>query len=377
MAVVCLGLIGSALATSSSTVVIPITVNVPRSDPANGATVVVIYETVYYSGGSAATSGTVGDDAPMDSFYNTCYYSDGLNHYGNLGVGFIGTPFNNYNTFSSTSTISPPFTSGAGFQSAVIFNPLVGGVNNITLTYSPTSPDVVAAYAVAYTGLQLGGRPQDTPPFLWHTSYGTGGYLQSADPLSGGTVTGVEVNWVYNQIVGGGSGPNVIGPPFLEVPGRAPSSPTPYPDYQWVSPGDLIAYCVIDVNHGGGWSAFNPVVGPVIGAGDFETGASGGWTWGGPVTSIFQDVDVDPVSSGFPLSIAFATQTPPSLPYTADLTGSWAGIQSTYTFGSAALLVGGNGPLQCAVPPPPGNYPVFNSRWRSGSLSTAGASIDA
>lgn len=364
MAVASLGVVAQGSAFSPSTLVLPITVDVPRSDPSTGATWLVMFEQSYYTlPGSPGGAALVSDDAPMDSFYNTCYYSDGLNHYGIVGLSVGPVPFNNYNTFATTDVISPKYTRTGGGVGAIVFNPLLNGVNNITLTFGTPAPAYYQCFVVAYTGLQLAARSQNTPPELWHASADLGGYMQKVVPLSGGTTQSGNAQWVYNQILGGGSGPNVIGPPFLETPGRAPSTPTPYPDFEFQSPGDLLIGCVADVNHGAAWGAFNPVAFPVA-SGDFETGSSGAWGWGGPFSTVHEIDDADPLAAGFPLSIAYGEAPAPALPGTVDLTGAWAGIQPTYTFGSAAILVAGGGPPQC-VPPPPSTAPLLNNRFRA------------
>lgn len=108
---------------STDTLVIPITADIPRSDPIGGATLILIYYQLSYL--SAATITAITDDAPIDTDdgYSLCIYADGLNHYGITGQPLVG----------------------------LLVNPLVNGANSITVSLDSV-PDWIQAVAVAVTG---------------------------------------------------------------------------------------------------------------------------------------------------------------------------------------------------------------------------------
>lgn len=130
---------GEAGAGSTDTLVIPISVDVPRSSQPLGATFVFVYYQL--DNDSTSTIAGVSDDAPVDTDdgYSLCLFEDGLNHY----------------------------DKDSGPVAGLIVNPLVDGVTNITLTFdSPTA--LIQAVAIAVTGIGAGwpGKPFD-PSMTW------------------------------------------------------------------------------------------------------------------------------------------------------------------------------------------------------------------
>lgn len=116
---------GEAVGSSSSPLVIPITADVPRSDPALGLTVILIFNYIFGDFDFVAAV----DDAEPEDDYSFCLFDDGLNHYS---------------------------TSGTQPIPGVIANDLKAGTNNITLSTSGgAGPSWMHAFAVAVTGVNF------------------------------------------------------------------------------------------------------------------------------------------------------------------------------------------------------------------------------
>lgn len=357
MAVASLGVIGSATGFGVTSLDIPVTVNVPRSDPTLGGSAVLLFVMILDTNGHGGP-GSVGDSAPTDPFYGTCLYTDGLNHYDVLAnfAGFnssdnprTGLPFNNNGDASGT-------------YAGLILNPLVGGVDTITLTFSATI-QAVNAVAVAYTGLNTPGSSVNASIFSWLVGFiSTRAYckVESLDT----THTSRTLQWTYNDW----GSPPVTGDPILLAPESVAGNPNsvPYPDYQWdaADPGTIIVYGLGDTTHGPFWPGGTQIpsfIGAVV-----STGSSGAWSWGsGSIGTIYEIDDLDN-GAGLLGSMLVAEQTGFALPLVGqDLSGSWSGIDNFFTFGGGALLTAGPGP-SCPPPPPPTNPPVFNHRFRAG-----------
>lgn len=135
MAIVSLGEIGSASGSSpGASITIPITVDAPRSDPAGGATIVLVLTIT--DNGCAPTSNAITDDAATDPFYNTKIFADGLNHY-RTNIPLLGG-------------VNTAITTMVSF--GLILNPLAASVNNITVPLSGTAQNYIASVR-AYTGV--------------------------------------------------------------------------------------------------------------------------------------------------------------------------------------------------------------------------------
>lgn len=130
---------GAASAAGASSIVIPISVDVARTDPVLGASFVFIF--LQLDNASVANPVSVSDDAPVDDAYSLCLFTDGLNHY----------------------------DPNSGPMAGMIVNPLVNGVNNITVTFDAASA-LIQAVAIAVTGIGApGGWPGPTfdPSLTW------------------------------------------------------------------------------------------------------------------------------------------------------------------------------------------------------------------
>lgn len=153
---------GSVTAGGSSTVVIPITSDVPRSSPTSGTVIFIFYQMM---GGTGDSVTDAVDDTTAQDSYSTCIFEDGLNHY--------------------RSDIFPAM--------GLLVNDLAAGVNNITLTLNGT-PNTGHFSAIAITGIQIGGAGPLDP-----TLPGIVGLLQPAEqPVGGGGSTSTGGGWNYN-----------------------------------------------------------------------------------------------------------------------------------------------------------------------------------
>lgn len=143
---------------SSSSLVIPITTPVPRSDPVAGATLILVFIQFSYADGSSVNINSLTDDATPQDDYSSCIFTDGLN---------------NYNIINSPPT-------------GLIVNDLTLS-NSLTLALSGV-PIMIQAVAIAVTGVGAvsgwGGSPLSpteswlidtlrlaSAPFGGHTSF--------------------------------------------------------------------------------------------------------------------------------------------------------------------------------------------------------------
>lgn len=143
MAVSSLGVVGTSSSATGSSIVIPITVDVPRSDPSGGATVVIV--SLIYSGTVAPTLPPgLHDDAPSDPFYNVGIFSSGKNFY---TAPVMGGGRNNHDLWAG-----------------LILNPLVAGRDSIIYSLSG-APSFVRAFAVAYLHCNCDISGHQSPSF--------------------------------------------------------------------------------------------------------------------------------------------------------------------------------------------------------------------
>lgn len=152
---------------SIDTLVIPIDVDVPRTDPTLGATIMLIFiQTV--PGGSTVASVT--DDAPVDDAYSLCLFEDGLNHYdATTRFGFV--------------------------QFGLIVNPLIGGTNSITINMAGTTT-YVEAVAVAVTGVGADWPSLPLDPAADWIATTVAGY-ETEQPVGGAVASATGVSWEY------------------------------------------------------------------------------------------------------------------------------------------------------------------------------------
>lgn len=294
--------VGSASAGSTDTLVIPITVAVPRTDPSLGATFVFVFYQL--DNASTSTIQTVTDDAPVDDDYSLCLFADGLNHY-------------------------DPNT---GPVAGLIVNPLIDGVNSITLTFdTPTA--LIQAVAIAITGL---GAPISWgfPPFDPSVSWWPGVLLQDPGaeaPVGAPTTISTGVQWTYA---------------------------TPTNDVEIVTP----AGAVTDEN----WDWANGQFALYWVAQSAKASDPGAWTWAdGTITSLanwHSDTGLGGGQAFMWEAIGYGAVTPtlagPSVAGALDDASSLFGAG-----GDALAFVAGAGPAPCGTPPGTG-VPVFNNHIR-------------
>lgn len=131
---------GNPVSGTSDSLVLPITADVPRSDPALGATILLIYFQVS-DFETALITGAVDTAAATDA-YSFCLFADGLNHY--------------------SSTITEP-------MAGLIANDLAAGTDSILISLNSAPADFLVAAAIALTGVKLlafGGAPLFADPTL-------------------------------------------------------------------------------------------------------------------------------------------------------------------------------------------------------------------
>jgi len=363
MTVASLGIVASGSHVGgAATISVPFTQNIPRSDPTTGATLIQICYVAVVPPGHTIQGYSFSDDAATDAFYGFCMFSNGLNPYNGTSHGF---PLIFGKFGDSYSNLGGSVGGHAQYQLGCVLNPITTS-NNLILEIEFPGPTAIRFFAVAYTGVQLQRDPSlpvDTPLSSWaQDAFGGASYLgpfgeyhDIPDDLSQSGAT-----WSYNSGTENAAPDTTgtVGPPFIIDPQMTPT--VVYPDYEILGPADLITYVVVDANHGSIWTPGNP--GPY---GNYDGGSSGVWTWGsGAISTVEEFDDWDGNSDGMLASMVYAEQVASGLPITGqDITGSWAGIASTYTVGGSMSLASGPGP-ECPPPPPP-TTPVFDLMFRA------------
>lgn len=186
--------VGRSTQASSDTIVIPVGIDVPRSDPTGGATIMFVFVQVPFDY-SGSISG-VTDDGATDPFYGTCIFEDGLNNY------------------------SAP----AGLVFGLILNPLTAA-NSITVTMN-SAADFLAAGAWAITGVRcVPVNAQSIPP-TWLFGVSDPGAFQAATDLDGSNAS-VDAGWLRN--------------PDLSIHMVTPSGAVTDMNWEWRA-GDLAFY---------------------------------------------------------------------------------------------------------------------------------------
>lgn len=292
---------GSATASGSDTLVIPISVDVPRTDPVLGASFVFVY--VELDNEAALTPISLTDDAPVADAYSLCLFADGLNHY----------------------------DPNSGPMAGLIVNPLVAGVNSITLVNSTPNFTFARAVAIAVTG--IGG--------LWP--------FNPLDPT---------MTWWPGAL---------LNDPGAEAPVGAPTTISTGPSWNYAFPTNAVVMisptgAVTDQN----WDWANGEVALYATAQTTKASDPGAWTWAdGSLVSLANTRD----ATGLPgseawiwMDVAYGLVVPtiagPSF------VGALADASSLFGGGGNGFaLIGGAGPV-CAVPPPGGGIPIFNNHIR-------------
>lgn len=280
---------------SGDTLVIPISVDVARTDPTDGATFVFVY--YQFDADAGPTILDVSDDAPVDmeDGYSLCLFEDGLNHY----------------------------DKDSGPVAGLIVNPLVNGVNSITLTFDSPST-LLQAVAIAVTGIGASwpSKPFD-PAMTWWPMIFPG---QAEAPVGAPTTASSGPQWTYD------AGNNVV---MISPTGAVTDS-----NWDWTA-GEVALYGV-----GQGAKSSDP----------------GDWTWA--------DGSLVPLANWHPATglgggaayiweaIAYGLILP-TFPGPS-VAGSLADASSLFAGGGNGFpLSGGLGPDPCAPAPTFGN-PCFN-----------------
>lgn len=257
MAVVPLGVVGTATGFATDTVVVPVGLTVPRTDPVLGSTYLLV-TAIVDDHSSISTSMVVSDDAATDPFYNTCLFTDGLNHYD--GPAPFGA-----SAFGMIPTIG------------MITNPLTTG-NSITVVSSIVQ-DYLFVIVTGFTGVSCNYT-------------GPGGFATLADllpPSMSGTGYGArDLAWRYgpsdNIIVSSYSGPPSFTWPFGDYATYfqlVTNPPSPTGSWAWNAVDITTEYESDDIATGVGTNTYSLVsatepitTGEVVDL----TGTIGGWT---------------------------------------------------------------------------------------------------
>lgn len=296
--------VGRATAASTDTIVIPVTADVPRSDPALGGTLIYVFYQVPFSGFVGGVSSVV-DDAPVDDAYSLCIFADGLNHY-TFGAQLFG----------------------------LIINPLLSGVNNITLTLTGAA-DFIAAIAIAITGANVDVLNTQGVPPTW---------LYDGDPSS---------PLIISQSIVGATGsspfPGAIFTGFMGGTVQMVSPPGTVTDenWSWLTASDYAFYVASDVS-----SSVDEL----------------GWTWADGSIADYTQWDIDTSLGGSHdfWSMAFGVQTAPTpLAAGPSFDGAWGNAgDKTFTAVGGFAVAAGPGPTCSILPPPGGGVPIFNNHIR-------------
>lgn len=306
-----LGIIGSASAFGTDTVVIPIGTTIPRSDPSGGATIIVITLISDDDALEAAQIVAAVDDGVTDSFYGTCLIESGLNSYVEGPVG-LATDTGNLGTF--------------GVFVGLILNPLDGS-NSITVTADGTY-GYLFAFAHAYTGVNCDTSDftdaQADASFMFTAGPGSPPY-----PFGLASCTGSSPNLRWNST------------PGVAIVSPTCSGPT---DWEWVN-GALALYWNFYVN------SFGSATGP--------------WTWAD--SDIVTQDEWDDVSTSIgsdSYSMVFAEQPVVTPQGSIDVSGNWSTVGEFGTEGAGAVILPGFGPTCPVTPPSGGGPPIFNNHIR-------------
>lgn len=309
MAVTSLGVIGAASASGTDTVVIPIVASIPRSDPDDGATLIVV-TVISDDGAIGQLIAAISDDGETDPFYGDCLITSGLNSYVESPIGV--------NASSVNLTVA---TSWIG----LITNPLDAS-NSITVTLTGTQ-DFIFAFATAYTGCNVDYT-------------GVGGFTDASFMFSS---PGSPTN-PCGTVTCGATDQNLAWQLFAGVNISNPSGCSGPTDWQWDT-GDLALYWLIRLN---------------------PATPTGGNTWtDGSIESIAEFDDTVTGVDSDTFSFVFAEQ-PVSTPVSGiDVSSTWAApIDNDSTFGGGGVLIGGFGPLCTETPPPGSGMPILHTQIR-------------
>lgn len=160
--------VGRATAAATDTIEIPVGIDVPRSDPVDGATLIYVVIQVPFDYSGAQIGGF--DSAITDPFYGTCFFDDGLNHYASPSGQIFG----------------------------LIVNPLTIG-DFITIVFNNPA-DFIAAGAWAVTGVNLPVEGPQDPALAWLFDVVLPGAFQAAQDLDGSNPS-FSAGWFWDPTV--------------------------------------------------------------------------------------------------------------------------------------------------------------------------------
>lgn len=315
--VAALGDRGSGVFTpGSTTITVPLTGTVPRSDPLGGASIIVVEvfanlnNTVHVTG--------ITDDGTEDGFYAEHIFSDGLNHY-TQGPGWA----------SGTGDLSTSFA-----WWGLILNPL-DATNSLTITLDAVPDDIVTVMVHAFTGVNVNTAGDAWPGVgtdaAWMFNAGVGQPRTPAGSASdvAEAFGGWDLRWEI-----------ITTPIQLLLP-----SGVNYADWEWLT-GGLAFYNV--------WLE--------------SSDGRGGWTWASGDIATLNEFDAESVGGGEGFLYQVYAEQAITAPLAGqDLSGDFAadpdgdGLVGLNGFG--AILLAGPGPTW------PGlllGVPVFNHEFRVG-----------
>lgn len=315
MAVAALGDCGSAVFTpGATTITVPLTKTIPRSDPVGGATILIVE--VLANLENVVHSTAVVDDGAEDAFYAEHIFTDGLNHY-TQGPGWN----------SSSGALSSSFA-----WWGLILNPLDSS-NSLTITLDAIPDGIVSVMVHAFTGVNV-----NTAGTNWPGAGTDVSWLFSEGPEAPRTPAGVAAN-----NTGGDGGWDlrweipISAIQFLLPPGVS------YSDWEWLT-GSLAFYNIF----------FESV-----------SDARGAWTWTSGDIATVNEFDAQDIGGGAFLYQVYGEQDVSTPLVNQDLSGDFASDPDSEglsgLLGFAAILLPGPGPTWPTIA---GAFPVFNSHIR-------------
>jgi len=173
---------GNASVSSSSTITVPLTADIPASTPTGGGTIVIPF--VLADNDFSIIPIAASDDAEATGVYGDCIFDDGLNHYAD-GFPPIGLILNDLTTSNSVTldmgAVASYLTCGIYAVTGIDLSAIAGSES--------TPPDWL--YAVAW---QLAEAPHGAPTANNESvrGIGTGAIV---DPLGGGTLGSPDWDW--------------------------------------------------------------------------------------------------------------------------------------------------------------------------------------
>jgi len=318
MAIASLGIIGTGVADGSDTITIPVEVDVVRSDPTLGASVVIVY-CFALDNISGFEFLSASDTAPTDvTFYDTHLYTAGTNPW------------------------AQPLSGTPQIFRGLCLNPLTASSDSI-LVAANNPMNYTVAVAVAYTGVQVDNQPYpayQVPNLPVSTWFDAGNILDpvglvGSDPYSGGNPAAKVYIWGFTS--DDGSVVEFFQPGLPTAPGA------------WtIQEGDIEVLFVA--------SAIETTTDP----GNFSP-ADGALT---SLSSPFINISGDPTfpTPSWSLEVFEKTLSAPEV--NDPVGGTWSTANNyNGSVGTGNPLLAGLGPIWADIPA--GGVPTFNHRFRA------------